>query len=481
MAKKLTDVWIQGAKRPGITFDAAATGLGLKVLPGGSKRWVMQLRWPGLDTQSVRNLPGGVYPAMTLAAAREKAGQYYALAKAGTDPFEAEERARAKQKDEAEAEKRAAAVKRLNTFAAAAERYIADRKANRRAEADAREIRGLLISEWGERPIHEITPDDVHALIDQIKRRTPYGARAAWGHAVGIFKFAVHGWYEHGEGGQRIHIKPITVSPCASLDRRQLFKGAKIGPRQRVLSDEEVFAFWRASGRLGYPAGAVYRLLLLTGCRLNEIADARWSELHPELRRALRDAGKSRGGRVDWAAVPAAHKLLVVARERFKSDAEHAVPLTDAACAVLEGVPRFAKSDHIFTITGNGPAWIGDKYKKQLDARMLRTLRALARRRGDDPPKKLQQWNNHDLRRVVRTALAGLHHHDGGPEIQDHVCELVLGHARKGLQKIYDQSRYATDIRNALERWAARLREIAEPVPSPEPPANVVRLRRRAR
>ena len=60
--------------------------------------------------------------------------------------------------------------------------------------------------------------------------------------------------------------------------------------RQRVLSDDEVVALWRAAGRLGYPAGPFYRLLLLTGVRLNELADAKWSELHPDLRRLMRDA-----------------------------------------------------------------------------------------------------------------------------------------------------------------------------------------------
>ena len=34
---------------------------------------------------------------------------------------------------------------------------------------------------------------------------------------------------------------------------------------QPKLTDAELFAFWRATGRMGYPIGAAYRLLLLTG------------------------------------------------------------------------------------------------------------------------------------------------------------------------------------------------------------------------
>lgn len=456
MAKKLTGAFCEKAKRPGVTWDAATTGLGLKVLPSGKKLFVMQLRWPGRRAQTVKNI--GVYPAVSLAAARARAGRFYALAKQGTDPFAVEEEERRR----AESERQREAAKRENTFAAFAEKYIKERASNRRAAADAREIRRMLVTAWGTRPIHEIAPRDVRQLIDEIKRRAPYDARNCWTHAVGIFKAACH---------QEL----IEASPCASLDKRQLFKNAGIAPRQRTLSDDEVFAFWRASGRLGYPAGPIYRLLLLTACRVGEITGARWSELHPELRRVLRDAAR-KDEKVKWPAVPAAHKLLTISRERFKSDAEHAVPLTDAACAVLEGLPRFAGCDFIFTTTGEAPIWFGAKLKTHLDARMLRTLRALARRRGDDPSKtKLAPWVNHDLRRVVRTNLSAL-------GVADVVAEMVLGHARTGLQRIYDQHKFASEIRQALDAWAARLREIVEPTPAtPMTPDNVVRLREAAR
>lgn len=467
MAKKLTDTFCRNAKRPGITWDAGATGLGFKVLPSGKKSWVMQLRWPGRKAQTVKNLgPYGEPPALTLAAARPRAERFYALAKAGIDPFEAEERARAEEKATEEAARLAEAAKRRNTFAALAERYIASRTANRRAKADEGEIRRMLVVEWGDRPVHEIAPRDVRDAIDGIKRRSAYSARAAWGHAVGIFKLAVHE-------------ELIAASPCASLDKKLLFKNAHIGPRQRVLTDDEVFALWRGAGRLGYPAGPIYRLLLLTGCRASEITDAKWSELHPGLRKVLRDAAR-KNERVDWAAVPATHKLLTIPRERFKSDAEHAVPLTDAACAALEGLPRLAGSgDYIFTATGEAPTWLGAKIKKRIDARMLRTLRALSRKRGEDPSKvELPPWINHDLRRVVRTNLSAL-------KVEDHVAEMVLGHGRKGLQRVYDQHKFAEEIREALERWAARLREVVEPPPAEPPaPAQVVDLgarRRRAR
>ena len=49
----------------------------------------------------------------------------------------------------------------------------------------------------------------------------------------------------------------------------------------------------------------------------------------------------------------------------------------------------------------------------------------------------------------------------------------MLNHTERNvLVKTYDRHEYAAEKRDALERWALRLREITEP-----PPENVVRLK----
>ena len=154
----------------------------------------------------------------------------------------------------------------------------------------------MFVAEWGDRPIADITPRDVRQVIEKIKRRAAFDTRNAWGHVSAV-----------SVGGAQRDDRDV---PRASLDKRLLFRGADIEPRQRILDADEVLALWRASGRLG-AAGAAYRLLLLTGCRVNEIVGARWSELHPELRKALRDAAK-KNEPVDWSTVPDAHKILIV-------------------------------------------------------------------------------------------------------------------------------------------------------------------------
>jgi len=77
---------------------------------------------------------------------------------------------------------------------------------------------------------------------------------------------------------------------------------------------------------------------------------------------------------------------------------------------------------------------------------------------GQGPPFVI-----HDLRRTVRTHLSAI------AGISDLVRELVIGHTKPGLHKVYDQYAYVEEKRHALDAWAARLRGIIKP-----PTANVV-------
>ena len=187
---------------------------------------------------------------------------------------------------------------------------------------------------------------------------------------------------------------------------------------------------WLLCGAAAKPwairSGRSTRLLLLTGARKSEVAEARWSEF--DLKKKI------------WTVPP----------ERFKSNASHLVPLSDAAIAIIESLPRFTKGDHLFTTTyGEKPVGGFSKAKARLDKLM-----------------SASPWVIHDIRRTVRTRLASL-------RVSDLVAEMVIGHGRKGIQRVYDQHTYEPEMREALELWAARLRDIVTP-----PPENVVRLKK---
>ena len=71
----------------------------------------------------------------------------------------------------------------------------------------------------------------------------------------------------------------VTMRPA---DRAKKLIG-ELPTRNRRLTDAEIFAFWRATGRMGYPVGPVYRMLLLTGLRLNEAAQISWPEVQGDI------------------------------------------------------------------------------------------------------------------------------------------------------------------------------------------------------
>jgi integrase len=475
-----TDRWIDRGLPPlregYVIFEAF--GLGITVAPSGRKTFVLQTRYPGQDYQARRKL--GTYPDLGLKDARLKAAEWLKQIKAGVDPADV-----AKQKaDAAAAERRARALQDETTFGSVAERYIAEYlNGQRRAKNSAGEIRGHLSKAWGTRPIASITPRDVKTLIGKIKLVAPYQARNVFGHARTLFKWAVHE-------------DLLATSPIASLEQRWVLSGAKIGPRQRVLDNQEIAAFWRAAGRLGYPFGPFFKLLLLTGVRVAELAEAKWSELHPEVRRAIRDAART-GVAVDWARVPAAVKVWTVPRERFKSDTEHPVQLSDDALAIFASLPRFSGEFIFSTTRGVKPINGNSKAKRRLDRAMLRYLKAAARMSGENPETvALPPFIVHDLRRVVRSQVGAIRlplptedekllskeerekRESARRNIPDHICELLLGHGRKGLQKIYDMNKHAPEIREALDAWAITLRRIVSP-PPPAPTAdNVVNMPR---
>src|SRR5262249_62068003 len=53
--------------------------------------------------------------------------------------------------------------------------------------------------------------------------------------------------------------------------------------RDRVLSDKEAAAIWRAAGEAARPYGTIVRLLMLTAQRRDEVAGITWAEISEDL------------------------------------------------------------------------------------------------------------------------------------------------------------------------------------------------------
>jgi integrase len=376
-------------------------------------------RFPGSKNPTRRAL--GVYGELSLEQARAKARTWLELIRKGADPAVAE------------AEQRRAAIRlQENTFSAVVEDYLRlqvvgvdpDRPRQRLALEVARDFRRIFVALWGERPITSISRLDVLAFVESVRDHgtaatlagktngtpAPVQARKLLGYLRTFFSWAIR----RGTYG-------LETSPCDHLKALDVV-GPK-GSSDRTLDDAEIRAFWQATGEIAYPYGPLYRLLLLTGLRLNEVADASWPEFD----------------------LPG--KLWTIPAHRMKGKngkaRPHSVPLTADMLAILDSVPRFNAGPYLFSMSsGERPVYVGDRVKDRLDSAMATRLRT-----------GLLAWVNHDLRRTLRSRLSEL-------RVNADVAEAILAHAKPGIRGVYDRFEHLDEKRAALESWAQHLRRI---------------------
>jgi integrase len=433
---QLTDRSLQALRpAPGggraIVWDAIMPGMAVRVSAKGKRVFYAVRRRAGAAQPSWISL--GAYPVTSLKEARAKAREALGALAEGQDPATLAE---AKRRVREEAERR----RRAGTFGAVAEDFIREHLPKRRtARSYEALIRRELIPVLGEKPIGEIRRRDIIALLKQItargqptpgRRRPKSGGKHAARHAfAALSKFFNWAVAQDVEG--------LDANPVAGLKPADLL--GQVQARDRVLSQAEIAAVWRAAETMGRPFGALIQVLLLSGQRLNEIARCSWAEIdgldgeNPVL---TVPAGRMKG--MDGKAVA------------------HTVPLTPAVAAILRSMPRFAGGDFVFTTTA-GRRPIGGFSKAAGQARELAGI---------------AHWQVHDLRRTARTGLS-----ETGTDT--FIGELTIGHRQSGVHGTYDRHRYDGEKRDALERWERRLMSIV--APEPEPGGNVVAMPAAAR
>ncbi|MBR1276114.1 site-specific integrase [Bradyrhizobium sp. AUGA SZCCT0283] len=204
-----------------------------------------------------------------------------------------------------------------------------------------------------------------------------------------------------------IQKRRLKQNPCVGVHRPEKPKA-----RERVLTNDEIKKFWKATEKMSHPFGQLLKLLLLTGCRLNEVAGMRRSELS--------DEGQT------WT----------IPGTRTKNKKTHIVPLPQMARDILASVKT--EGDLIFTTNGKTKVSGWSKTKRRLDAAM-----------------KIKPWRLHDLRRTCATGMA--ESPPVGLGVAPHIVEACLNHisgAKAGVAGIYNLATYADEKTAALERWA---------------------------
>lgn len=250
-------------------------------------------------------------------------------------------------------------------------------------------------------PLDEIKRPDVVRVLDQI---VADGTALRANRALAALKKMLNWCVDRGV---------IETSPVVGLK-----PPAKEVARDRVLTTKELVTCWNAATKEGAPFEQFVHMLILTGQRRGEVAEMRWSEIDFD------------------------NALWTIPAKRAKNATTHVVPLAPLALSILRGLPRYLNSDFVFTTTGKTPISGFGRLKRRFDEAL---------------PDDTEDWRFHDIRRTTATNMAIL-------GVQPHVIEAVLNHKTgivSGVAAVYNRHAYFNEKREALERWAVRVKEIS--------------------
>ncbi len=297
---KLTDAKLRNLSTPGKHFDGA--GLYLEITAANGRYWRLKYRHGGKE----KRLALGVYPAVSLRDARDKAATAKRVMQDGQDPGAMRK-----------AEKARSAFETVNTLEAVTNAWLAHQTDRWEAQTEGA-IRASLVANvfpaLGDRALASIKPSEVMACIKVIEAR---GAGELASRVLQRIK-AIYRW--------AVTHERIEVNPMVDLVPGEILKPREVTHRL-MLPEAEIANFYRKLETYDGDPTTVYalRLLMLTVTRPGELRGARWAEF--DLEAAL------------WT-IPA---------ERMKMRSEHKVPLPRQALEVLHAIqPLTGDSELVF-------------------------------------------------------------------------------------------------------------------------------------
>ena len=283
---KLTDAKLRNLNEPGKHFDGG--GLYLERTKAGGRYWRLKYRHGGKE----KRLAFGVYPAVSLKDARDRAADARKVMQGGGDPGELRKNDKTKAAHEA-----------VNTLEAAARGWLVHQSA-RWAPVTVDRITASLeadiFPELGSRPMASIKPGEVMAAIKKIEAR---GARDQAGRVLQRVK-SVYRW--------AVTHERIDSNPMLDLVLSEILKPREVNHRA-AMPDRELPEFLKKLHAYEGDPHTInaLRLLMLTATRPGEVRGARWVEFD-----------------LDAA-------LWVIPAERMKMRNEHRVPLSLQAVELL--------------------------------------------------------------------------------------------------------------------------------------------------
>ncbi len=310
--------------RDAVFWDRALPGFGLRVYPSGLKNYIVQSRGPGGSKRVTLGSHGKITPD----AARARAARAIDRIKRGEEPVPPPPAPEP-------------------TMADLAERFLRECVVSRCAQTTVESYRCSLdrhvLPALGKMPVHAVGRKEVTEL-HYAMRHQPCAANDAIKITARLLSLAMEwGLRDHG------------TNPCKAV------KKYRTRPRERFLTDAEyrklgwAVAEMEDRGRLSSPAAAAIRLLVLTGCRRNEVLELQWNDIDRTAGELRIREGKT-GGRM--------------------------VPLTREVQQVLDNIPRAAGNPWVIPgakpgsrLKGISRPWLAVRAEAKLDGVRLHDLR----------------------------------------------------------------------------------------------------------
>jgi integrase len=393
MYGKITKAAVDALEKGGFISDTEVQGFVVRRLPSGKATYGLRYRVPGVGQRWLAlGLHGDVTPDTARRLAKKRIGEVADR----RDPAKEREEERIKAKEAA-----ASTVSKL--LDAFVERHV--RKNLRCAHEVERTFAKYVRPRIGEKAIYELRRGDIVKMLDEVEDENgPVMADRVLAYTRKAFN-----WQASRDDA---FVPPIVRGMARTMPAERA--------RQRTLDDDELRDVWSALDVAAAPAcyAAYVRVLLLTAQRRDEVARMSWKEI--------------KGG------------IWIIPKERYKTNIENVVPMTDAAMALL-GKPQ--KRGYVFSSAGGKLPFSGySKAKAALD-------KAIAQQRRAERRPQMARWTIHDLRRTARSLMSRA-------GVSADVAERVLGHKIGGVRGTYDRHDYLPEKRDALKHLAALVQQI---------------------
>ncbi len=384
------------AFRRGSLVDPLTPGLAIEALASGKKRWRYRRRVPGKDV--VATLFAGLFPAQSIADARDWARGLNEIVEAGADPREVLR---------AERERSSMTVARAHGLYMVAVREGRSSRAKRpnkpRTIADKLEIYERDIApKLARRSIYEISENDLIRLVEAKGKVAKVRANRLAAELKVFF-----GWAASLRGLE----VGLEVDPSRRLGDLRFPET----PRSRKLSLLEIQWFLTALVEEPRDFRRGMLLWLLTAARISEVARARSAEV--------------------------ADGVWTIPESRTKNAVSHGIALGPWGRSLVQSNHEWLFPADRIDGPRNNSVWY--KARDRVRARMAQIA-----------GHPVERFTPHDFRRTARSNTKRL-------KVDYETAEAMLNHVKKGLERTYDRYEMEEEKRAWFIKWEEEVATIA--------------------